>query len=166
MLALSILPSRSDVSTPQNTSGIPGKMVSPVPQQEVQRRAHDRDDEIDRLAGVSPLIVIAERAIGAGIPELRRPQRFRVEIDVAQKFHRETRAQAVVEDGEARELLVLIVDDQDVLRCRVGCRESRTRRSTTRHNARCLIVRIASASRIGQRDIRLRPLDPVSRGRR
>jgi DNA helicase HerA-like ATPase len=122
MLALSILPSRSDVSTPQNTSGIPGKMVSPVPQQEVQRRAHDRDDEIDRLAGVSPLIVIAERAIGAGIPELRRPQRFRVEIDVAQKFHRETRAQAVVEDGEARELLVLIVDDQDVLRCRVGCR--------------------------------------------
>jgi hypothetical protein len=95
--------------------------VLAVPEQELQRRPHDCDDEIQLLAPVLPLIVVAEQLIVVVVLELREVHRFRVEIDVLE-LRLEGRAEALMEDGEARELLVLVVEEQNALRGRSGNR--------------------------------------------
>src|SRR5512134_742762 len=89
-----------------------GKGLVRMPQQKAQRRPDHSHDEIGLLVAVLFGIVLAEHLLVARAVELRNVHRFREKLDVASERGTETRTKTTIENREAWQPRVLVVEQQ------------------------------------------------------
>ena len=104
----------------------------PVSQQKVQGRPQDRDDQVQSRIRVLASKVIAQHDVVVRAPELRQVQRLTVELYVARELRGEGLAQAPIDDRQARKVLVLVEQQQDL---RPGVRGVRQHKGAQQHHA-------------------------------
>ena len=102
-----------------------GKGRVPVPQQKTERWSHHTDDEVQFLVAILARIMLAQHLLVLLVGELRKVHRLGEELHTGSEPGADRRTQALVQNGEAREGLVLVVQEENalVLRGRHGARQ-------------------------------------------